>query len=64
MGRSTDLGMSICRKQGLFLSVNVDIRMAGKKQHTASMWKEIDVKTLIFTNQLHFLITHIGMHST
>ena len=49
----------VCRNQGLFLSVCVDgIKMAGKKHNMAPMWKKL-MKTLILTNQLHFLITCI-----
>ena len=44
MGKSTELGMSIVhRKQRLFLSVYVDdgIKIAGKKQNMAPMWKTL-----------------------
>ena len=34
--------MFVHRKQGLFSSLHVDdIKMAGKKQNMASMWKEM-----------------------
>ena len=42
MGKSAELGMTVHRKQGLFLLVNVDdIKMAGKKQKMATMWKKL-----------------------
>ena len=44
MGKNTELGMSIfsSKKQGLFLSVYVDdMKMAGKKQSMAPMWKKL-----------------------
>ena len=40
--RCTGSGMSVHRKQGLFFSVYVDdIKMAGKKQNMAPMWKKL-----------------------
>ena len=54
-GESTDLGMFVHRKQGLFLSVYVDdIKIAGKKQNMAPMWKKLNLK-----NQRHFLNMYI-----
>ena len=51
---------SVCLRienKDYFLSVHVDdINMPGKKQNMAPMWKKIDEKTLILTNQHHFLI--------
>ena len=44
MAKSAELGMPSCseKKQGLFLSRFVDdFKMAGKKQHVASMWKKL-----------------------
>ena len=42
MGKSAGLGMLVCSsKQGLFSSVYVDdLKMAGKKQNMALMWKK------------------------
>ena len=60
MGKSTKLGMSVCssKKQGLFLSVFVDdIKIAGKKQNMAHMWKNL--KKLILVNPHHFLTLHM-----
>ena len=56
-GRSTELGESICssKKQGLFLSVYVDdIKMAGKKQNMAPMWKNL-MKNVDLGNTTSFL---------
>ena len=59
MGKKYQLG-SVCLRiehKDYFLSVHVDdINMPGKKQNMAPMWKKIDEKTLILTNQHHFLI--------
>ena len=43
IGKSTELGLFfVFRKQGLFLSVYVDdVKMAGKKQNLAPMWKKL-----------------------
>ena len=60
MGKNTELGMFVHRKQGLFLSENMDdIEMAGKNQNLAPMWKKLMKKTSILTNQHHFLTTCI-----
>ena len=41
MGKSAELGMSVCSSK-LFLSVYVDeIKMAGKKQYMVFMWKKL-----------------------
>ena len=48
------------RKQGLFLSVYVDDTKNGwKVAECGSHVEEIDEKTLILTNQHHFLVTYI-----
>ena len=48
--------MFVHRKQGLFLSENVDdIKMAGNKQNLALMWKKL---------MKNVDIDELGMHST
>ena len=37
----------------------VTLKMTGKKQNMAPTWKKIDEKTLILTNELHFLIAYM-----
>ena len=47
--------MFVDRKQWLFSSVCVDdIKMVGKKQNMAPMWKKM-MRNMILTNQHHFL---------
>ena len=64
MGQSTELGMSVHRKQGLFLSVYVDdIKMVGNKQNMAPMWKK-SLKNVDLDEPTSFLDhVFVGMHT-
>ena len=62
MGENSELGMycSFVVNKAYFSQKNVDdIRIAGKKQNLAPMWKRLMKKTWILTNLHHFLTTCI-----
>ena len=61
MGISTALGMSFCSSE-----TNVDdVKMSGRKQNVAPMWKTLmKLVDIVLTNQHHFSTMCIWMHST
>ena len=63
MGKSTELGMSVCSpKTRIILIVNVnDLKMAGEKQNMAPTWKKL-MKNVDLDEPTSPRI--FGMHST
>ena len=55
MGESTELGMQIRSSETRVILVYLDdIKMAGKKQNVAPLWKSM-MKNVTLTNRHHFL---------
>ena len=62
--KSAELGMSFCSsKTGIFLSVFADdIKMAGKKQNMAAMWKKL--MKIVDTDEQTSFLDHVYLGCT